>query len=387
MDSPFIYSKYVTGKYFLGRKKDVAALKNLLTQNENVAVFGPPKSGKTSLIQQTFFDMRLSRKDFTVCEMEMIDIRDVTRFLCRLGDTVIRVCATTPAEYRELISTFLSGTHFVFDQRNYSEKDEIVSLNWDLDQSDMEAMLRFPYSISRQKRRQMYIIFKEFQCIALCDGYEKLLKAMEEVMKEQRAMLDPACCSFLMTGSRVNAMKEIFEHWRYFYRLVEVLPLSPIDEKEVIEHVVKGFLSGGKVVDRENIKGVCSLLRGDVWYVNHFFSICDHLSKGYITDAILLEALEDLLSLHRPRFQAMVNDLTTFQINLLRAITEGHTKFSSADVIRQYGLSSSANVKRLKDALAKKEIVTFSANEEPIILDPLFEYWVKKYFFHQAMEM
>lgn len=387
MDSPFVYSKYVTGKYFLGRKKDASALGNLLMQNENVAIFGPPKSGKTSLIQQTFFDMRMSRKEFTVCELNMIDIRDCTSFLCRLGDTVIRACVTTPAEYRELISTFLQGTHFIFDQRNYSEKDQIVSLNWDLDATDMEAMLRFPYNVSRHKGRQLYIILKEFHNISLCDGHEKMLKMMEEVMKDQRTMLDPACCSFLMTGSKVNAMKDIFEHWRYFYRIVEVFNLSPIDEKEVIEHVVKGFLSGGKVVDRENIKGVCSLLKGDVWYVNHFFSICDHLSKGYITDAILMEALQCLLSIHQPRFEATVSDLTTFQLNLLRAITEGHTKFSSADVIRQYGLSSSANVKRLKDALAKKEIVTFSANEEPQILDPLFEYWVKKYFFHQTLDL
>lgn len=387
MDNPFEYSKHATGKMFLGRKKDVAALRNLMLQNENVVIFGPPKSGKESLIQQAFFEMRISRKDFTVCEMEMLDIRDCTSFLCRLGDTVIRSCVTTPAEYRELIGTFLKGTHFVFDQRNYSDKDQIVSLNWDLDAADMEAMLKLPYNISRNGGQQLYIILKEFQNISLCDGYEKLLKMMEEVMKEQRSMLDPASCSFLMTGSKVNAMKEIFEHWRFFHRTVEILPISPIDEKEVIEHVIKGFLSGGKVVDRENIKGVCSLLKGNIWYVNHYFSICDHLSKGYITDAIMVEALQDLLSIHQPRFEATVSDLTTFQLNLLRAITEGHSKFSSAEVIRQYGLSSSANVKRLKDALAKKEIVTFSANEEPMILDPLFEYWVKKYFFHQKLDL
>ena len=76
-----------------------------------------------------------------------------------------------------------------------------------------------------------------------------------------------------------------------------------------------------------------------------------------------------------------MNDLTTHQVSLLRATVDGVTKLSSADVIRRYGLNSSANVKRVKDALMKKEVLVFDENDIPSIIDPLFEYWVKKYFF------
>ena len=65
----------------------------------------------------------------------------------------------------------------------------------------------------------------------------------------------------------------------------------------------------------------------------------------------------------------------------MRAILDGHTRFSASEIIQRYGLNSSANVKRLKDALMKKEIVTFDEKDEPTLLDPLFEYWVRKYFF------
>lgn len=78
----------------------------------------------------------------------------------------------------------------------------------------------------------------------------------------------------------------------------------------------------------------------------------------------------------------IMDDLTTFQVNLLRAILEGNKKFSSTEVIRHYALNSSANVKRLKDALCKKEIITFDDMDEPVVLDPLFEYWAKKYYFN-----
>ena len=387
MDSPFSYGATVTGKNFLGRKKDINILSNLIAQRENIVIYSPPKGGKTSLIRQVFFQMQLEKKVFATAETEMRDIRDIVTFLRRFGDAVIRAFATTPGEFRDLISTHLGGTHFVFDARSFSEDGCILSLNWDPDENDLHTLLTLPWSLARIQDRRLILILREFQNIRFLDDWERILKMMETVIREQRAFLEAPMCSFILTGSRVNAMKDLFEHQRWFHRLVEIHRLSPIEENEITEHVVRGFLAGGKVVDREMLKGAISLLRGNLHYINHFFAICDHLSKGYIMEPILIEALADLVSIHEPRFEAQMSDLTNFQVNLLRAVTEGHTKFSSAEVIRQYGLSSSANVKRLKDALAKKEIITFGDNEEPEFTDPLFEYWVKKYFFRQNLDI
>ena len=55
-------------------------------------------------------------------------------------------------------------------------------------------------------------------------------------------------------------------------------------------------------------------------------------------------------------------------------------------MIERYNLHSSANVRRLKDALCKKEIITFNENDDPVVLDPLFEYWLRKYFFKMKDE-
>ena len=58
-------------------------------------------------------------------------------------------------------------------------------------------------------------------------------------------------------------------------------------------------------------------------------------------------------------------------------------KPSSAEMVERYRLNSSANVKRVREALVKKEIITFNEKEEPLIMDPLFEYWVTKYYFEK----
>jgi hypothetical protein len=200
---------------------------------------------------------------------------------------------------------------------------------------------------------------------------------MEKVLAEKDRAV-----SFLFTGSMVNAMKSIFAERKFFYRQVEHLPLQKVDDAEITEHIIRGFMIGGKVVERELVMGACELFRGQMWYLNHFTSICDTLTKGYINEGVLLQALKTLISIHEPRFISIVNDLTDHQLSLLRAVLDGVVRFSASEVIDKYKLNSSANVRRVKDALKKKEVLTFNEKDEPVILDPLFEYWVGKHYFN-----
>ena len=188
--------------------------------------------------------------------------------------------------------------------------------------------------------------------------------------------------SFIMTGSRVNAMKYIFAEKKYFYRQVVYLPIGPVENKDIIDHVVRGFLYGsGKSFDRDLAMGACGLFKCNMWYINHLASICDLMSKGFINESIMTDALKCMLSLHEPRFTSMMDDLTDHQISLLKAVLDGVVKFSASDVIEKYHLNSSANVRRVKDALRKKEVITFNEKDEPVILDPLFEYWLENHYF------
>ena len=382
MDSPFIYDKYVSGKNFIGRKNECAILQNLLTQHENVVISSPPKTGKMPLIQQTLFNMRVSGKGFRVGQFSVLNVRSFGAFITRFGSTVIRMNASTPSEYSAYALKYLGDTHLVFDQDRFSDSDEVLSLNWDPDENDLLDVLRMPYRIASEKNEPMILIIDEFQNIMMIDEGDEILNCMEEVIKEMRTSLK-APFSYIMCGSMINAMKEIFYGGRHLYRCVEHFSLQDVDEKDIVEHLVKGFLASGKVIDRDLLLGACRLFRNNLWYMNHFVSICDSKSKGYIMEPILMEALDCILAIHEPRFRSIMNSLTTHQVNLLAAIIDGCPRLSSSEVVRKYSLNSSANVKRVKDALMKKEIVTFDRNDVPTIIDPLFEYWVKKYFYEK----
>lgn len=380
MDTYFVYDSHVTGRNFVGRKTECTVLSNLLEAGENICLYEVPKGGKTSVVQQSLYNMRASGKPFIVAYVDVFNVRTKREFLKKLGGAVIRAAYATPSDYAAAIARLLPGTHFVFDAAQFASKEDIVCMNWDADDNDIYMMASLPYRIAEEMGRPMYVVFREFQNVMQAEDFEDIFKAMERVFAERdRTARNKA--AYVFCGSMVNAMKYIFAEKKYFYRQVNHLPLSPIDDKDAIEHVVRGFRLNGKVIERDLALGACKLFRCEMWYMNQFFSICDSMSKGFINEAILMEALNALIAVHEPRFKVLVNDLTDHQLSLLRAVLDGVVKFSASDVIERYRLNSSANVRRVKDALRKKEIITFNDKDEPVILDPLFEYWVSKYYF------
>ena len=378
MDTPFVYDNYVTGKNFVGRKLECNILSNLLESGSQVTLYEPPKSGKMSVIQQTLFNMRAVGKQFSVAWVNLFNVRTVYDFLKKFGTAVIKPLYSTPSEYADVVARHLAGTHFLFDPARFASHEEIVCLNWEPDANDIEQMLRLPFKIAEERGVPCFVVIEEFQNLTWAKDYdyENVFHVMEKIFAERNTS-----ASYIITGSQVNAMKNIFEERKFFYRLVDHLPLQDVEDKDIIEHIIRGFRTSGKVIERDLVIGACKLFRSNMWYLNHFVSICDSMSRGYLNEGILMEALKTIVSVNEPRFLAIVNDLTDHQLSLMKAILDGVVKFSASDIIDKYSLNSSANVRRVKDALKKKEVITFNEKDEPVILDPLFEYWITKYFF------
>jgi AAA+ ATPase superfamily predicted ATPase len=109
MDTPFIYNRYTTGKFFVGRKNECSILTNLLKKNENVVLYSPPKTGKMSVIQQTLYNMRSGGHRFRIAHARMFNIESVNSFATKFGEAVIRACGNSPADYKNIISTYLDA--------------------------------------------------------------------------------------------------------------------------------------------------------------------------------------------------------------------------------------------------------------------------------------
>ena len=350
METTFTYDRQVSGKTFVGRLSERECLKNSLRAGENVALYDIPKTGKASLLRQSLLELSIEGFKYTTVEISLLSLRSTDEFLNKVYEALISAVTHTQEEKDRLRNEFLH---------------ELTP----------EAVFELPVELARITGSHIIVLLFEFQNLLKVKDGDIFLKAYEKHVSAPQ-------CSWIWVGSQVNGMKLIFEKHKFFYRDVRIIRLSTIPYKEAEKYILKGFLTNGKVIENELLAHIYDILKGNIYYLNHFAAICDALSRGFITDAVAQESLLSLLSIHEPRFMSMLYDLTDFQIDLLHAVIDGHTKFSAAEVIQSYHLNSSANVKRLKEALCKKEIISFDDNDTAYILDPLFEYWLRKNYFH-----
>lgn len=373
----FNYSRPATGKYFAGRKQETAILGNLIAQGENAVLFAPPGTGKTSLIEQVLLNLRAGAQRTVSVRCSLLDVRSAGEFALRLGSAVLAATGSTQTEFAAAADRFLPSSHLVFDPEHFGTGGDILSLNWEAGEEDLRAVIALPYALSRERNQQMVVVLDEFQNVLLTGEAERICSLLEEAFEQEKG----SGVSFILCGSAVNAMKHLLFKKHFFHRKAVVLPFPPIDEKELVDYMNRGFLTGGKVPDRNLLIAASRLLGCHPGYLTQYCAICDSANRGYLMAPAMNAALDDLVALHAPHFRAMMADLTGFQLNFLRALLEGQDQFSSAGVIRRYGLNSSANVCRVKDALCKKEIISFNDNDKAEILDPLFAFWARRDYF------
>ena len=74
----------------------------------------------------------------------------------------------------------------------------------------------------------------------------------------------------------------------------------------------------------------------------------------------------------------MIEPLSEFQLNFLRAIASGIKKdFGLSEVREEYNLGSYSNITRLKTALLERDLIE-KKETELVITDPIFAKWLKR---------
>ncbi|MCQ2184647.1 MAG: ATP-binding protein [Bacteroidales bacterium] len=353
MQGYFPYLDYVSGKDFIGRETTSLLISNYLERGENVLVYDAPHSGKTSVINHALSDLRRKQNSLVTCCVSLGNVLSGKDFIKKLVGKVSRTLSVPDAE---------ALTDSLVEEENF---DKAVSLAAEVS-DDL-------FHTSR-----IVVVIEEFQALDRLDCAEKIYKAFAA------ALSGKSSCSWLITGSSINVMKYLFRVRTVFAGTLTRVVLPTIDPRQIVEYVIHTFNSTGKVIPRELALEYVGYLRSDMWYVNHLMSICDSLTRGYVNDSVIRDAMRNLLFIHNPRFRSEMASLTGFQINCLKAILDGHTHLTSVEVINRYGLNSSANTIRVREALMKKELIAFDDDNALYVIDPLFEYWLRNdYFGHE----
>ncbi len=374
MESPFFYTDIVTGPAFIGRSAEVATICDLIKSKKNILIYGPARIGKRSLIQNSLNKLSQESYRYTLFKVNLFNIRCIEAFMLRYTNILFSYFATSPMEWSNLLKKYLPQAPYGLNE--ISSKPQLTYTSKELlTNEQIVELINLPDRLAKESQTNIIIYFEQFQDIHLFDDAHRFFKIFEKCMQEHNRT------SYIITGERKNAMDEIFEKQKYFYRLTEKIELAPINRKVFADFIVKGFLKGGKIIQPEQAETIYDIVEGDPWYTQHLADICYDMTQGYMSDQIIPKALQSLINLHDFLFHSIAYGLSKHQLRFIKALLEGVTKFSSADILDKYNLNSSANVNRIKEALAKKEILTINEKREMVFIDPLFKWWFTKYFF------
>lgn len=351
MDLPFTFDKIAAGSSILGRSEEIGTIVATLEKGgRGLAVYGEARSGKETVVMEAIEQVRARKRNLILCQLDLFNIRSFEDF-CTLWRARMKECAVEVNR----------GALLPFE---INIEDIAVGKIFDL-----------PGIIANEAGAQMVVYIKDFQNLLRAEDENFRLEDLDRTWSRQRQV------NYLLTGSFVNAMKSIFVERRCFYGMCRTLELQPLGRREVCEYIRTTFLRFGRVIEMEEAMAIYEIAAGNMWYVKQLCSICYAMPAGYVNRKIVNQARDTILSVHVPRFKQMLLDLTGNQISLLRAISDGVQKLSSAEMVERYRLNSSANVARVKDALQKKEVITLDGEDNARIIDPLFAYWLRNYYF------
>lgn len=352
MESCFTYNTIAQGYGFLSRKRELSQFVSAIGEGRSILICEPPKTGKQSFVEHGFTVLKPDSGNFTVCRIDMMNIVCETQFFHALSE--------------EFENCF-------FGEELYLPPAAGIEMN--IDKEDWEALFALPENIAKEKNIRVIVYFKEFQNILKFEDPDKIISVLARVCRCENGM------SFIFTGSSINAMKSIFDQNRNFGKSINRIKFLPLEEKAVTDMIIKVFLQMGRVVRQEQAERIYESVNGHPWYIWQISQVAYNLTKGYLNDNIIEETIISVMTLHEVRFKGMMADLSNYQISYLRVVFDGNAKNNSTEIIAKYHLNSSANIHRLRGALAKKEIISFDENDVPYIIDPLFDLWLGRYYF------
>ena len=377
MDAPFEYFDYVTGSHFIGRDKEVKEFCRFIEQKKNILIYGQARTGKKSIIYNSFRELDRKGYKYSLIKMNLFNIRCIEAFMIRYTNHIVGKFAASGMEWSDYLSRYMPSAPYIVKEGEQPGRSPRFIYNSKelLSDAQIREFLNLPERIATDLNCHIVLYFEQFQDIILFEDPDRIFSLFEKEWSRHTHV------SYVVTGERKNAMDEIFEVKKYFYNLVDKIDVVPIEKKIFVDYIIKGFLKGGKVIRPEQAGYIYDTLEGDPWYAQHLASICYEMTIGYLEDKTIEAALRNLINLHDFSFHTVAFGLSKHQLRFIKAILDGVKRFSSADILDRFKLNSSANVNRLKEALQKKEIITFNSKKEVVIMDPLLKHWFIKYFF------
>jgi hypothetical protein len=286
--------------------------------------------------------------------VDLFHVRTEQEFIERTTEATIKTLGKTMDQCMADVKEFIRG---VVPQISFgADPQSEFSLKFDLPDGrrSMPELLDLPERMAQAKGVRLVLCIDEFQNMAqLPDptGFQKVLRASWQHQK--------AVCHAIY-GSKRHMMMDLFNKQSMsFYRFGDIMFLDKIKRGDWVPFIKGRFASARKNISDETCDHIAERMQDHSYHVQmlghaSWLRTClsGRQANGKTCNrAIVDTALNDLLDQHDALYQRMVDEITTPQLNYLRALLNGVERFTAKENLKRFDLASSANVKRVTNAL------------------------------------
>lgn len=371
MDKAFIYGMSVEGKNFTDRELETKRLQLNFENGMNSILISPRRIGKTSLVKKV--KSLTEGKDRIVVFMDIYKCRSEYEFYEKFASSVIQ---TTSTKMDQMVRTAKEFIMSITPKITYSPDpgtEYTLSLGITPKTNTPEEILDLPERIAQKKGIQMVVCIDEFQQIGEMPDSLTIQKTIRSVWQHHRNVC------YCLFGSKQHLMNNLFYSRKMpFYQFGDMFFLKKIPTEKWVPFITSRFKDAGKQISEKLAERICQTVDNYSSYVQQLAWNVLVVSDSIVTEQTFQEGLEATFAQVTPFFVELTANLTTYQLNLLRAICTGfHEDFGKKEVTSQYDLGSRSNLVKLKKALIEREIVE-QTEDGLFISDPLFERWFKR---------
>ena len=370
--SPFQFGTLATNENFIDRQEDRALLNQLLSSHINVMLISPRRWGKSSLVKRAMSELAGEDNNVRICYIDAFSIGSESEFYRTFASQVIACASSKMDRWIEDAKKFLTG---VIPQVVIN--DQVTDfMAFDLKfvplERDKMAILQLPELLAKEKGIRIIVCINEFQQLANLPEYKDMEGKMRSVWQQQQLT------SYCLCGSKRNMMLNIFNNSNSpFYRFGQVIFMQKIAKEHWVPFILSSFEKTGKRISESFASRICDVVECHSWYLQQLcyfiwsFTVCE------VTEEVFSLGLKQVLNINTPMFQNDTENLSSTQIEMLKAIANGEQHFSSQAVKQIYNLGNPNTIVKNRKTLQNKDIIE-KQNDAFVFVDPIYRLWFKE---------
>lgn len=368
---PFVYGMSVEGDNFTDREIETKRLKLNFENGINSILISPRRMGKTSLVKKVI--SMIDEPKIKVVYMDIYKCRTEFDFYEKFASSIIQSTATKIDSMVENAKKFITSITPKIAFSPDINAEFTLSLGIDKRRNSADEILELPEKIAKERGIRIVVCIDEFQQIGEIPNSLSVQRAMRSVWQHQQNV------SYCLFGSKQHLMSNLFYSRKMpFYQFGDMFFLNRIPTDKWVPFIISRFQHAGKDIDEVLAAKICETVENYSSYVQQLAWNVLAVSDRKVTENSFNEGLSATFEQVTPLFVEQTANLTTYQLNLLRAICIGiHSDFSKKETTSLFDLGTRSNVPKIIKALTEREII--ERNEKGIfIADPLFKLWFKR---------